>query len=241
MSSKASIALASIALICAVAFASRGFRERSSGSVQVVQRSDGVETNLFGILEPEFPRLVQDADAVFVGEIEAVGTAVWYESPPTPGPTPTVDPLWPADLNGHRDWHLFYKVEVGSIYLNNGALTVGESITMSVPVDMDSHFEYPTNEVGDEFLYFVRKSPYDDFYGTMYGSYGELIVDSAPVTYSDDGLSPVPFATAMSVAEFLDELEDEINRQATATLTPYPTTTPDPGDEENPLNPTPTP
>ncbi len=212
-------------------------RLKVSSKLQGAPQGMSDDAALTGGNAPDLAHLTQFSDVIISGTIKSIGTQVWYEPPPTPGPTPTYDSGRP---NGNHigGYVVFYKVEVDDVVKGTGIVTATNVITLAA--------SYPSSSseigvVSDEYLYFLQKYVYDDHFSMPYGSGGRLLLSSAPVRYTDDHEGPVPFATALSIAQFLEDLEDEINSQATATITPMPTSTPDPTDSEDPGNPTPTP
>lgn len=200
------------------------------------QGSNSSGRALSGGVPAELSHLVDYTDIVISGTIKAVGTYVWYEPPPTPGPTPTFDSYRPLGIH-LGGYYTFYRVEVDEVIKGRGLVSSTNIITLA------SSYPHQINvgAVNDSFLYFLTKYLYDDLYGMGYGAYGRLLIDGEPVRYTDDHEGPVPFATELTVAEFLHEVDAEVDRQATATITPMPSDTPDPSDAEDPRNPTPTP
>lgn len=168
--------------------------------------------------------LVASAEAIFVGEVGEVinhGRAYYFVTP-TPPPGGEDYPL-----GVYQTW---YKLWVRSIIKNDGTLTVDEYVVATYLGSPD----IPLDGIGageGEFLYFATSSTRPEIstiqYGAPYGAYGRIIIDSAPVTFSDDGNPPVPFATSMTVQQFVNAVGTEAWSQATATITPYPSSTPD--------------
>lgn len=183
----------------------------------------------------DIPAWVRTAPVIIKGRITAVGTQTWYEPPPTAGPTPTFDTWRPSGIRT-GNYYTFYNLRVLEIYKDDGDLEVSDIIQVGVVTVGSALITQSLGSINDEFLTFLTKSPYDDFYYGVYGheGFGRVSLTSAPVRYENG--TPVADATAFSVSEFLEELEDEVSRQGTATITPLPAPTIDPGDTEDPAN-----
>lgn len=209
----------------------------SPGRIQEPHRRAGGGTGASaGVIPDKLARLIQYSDVIVEGTITSVGTPTWYDPPPTAGPTATPDAWRPNGVPSLGGVYTFYSVRITSIYKNNGELEISDVVTLAASTDINPAFGPFIGETEDEYLYFLSKYEYDDLYSMAFGDYGRLLINSAPVRYTDPEFSPVPFATAMSIASLISEIEDEVERQATATITPMPTTTPDPADAEDPRN-----
>lgn len=196
------------------------------------RRAGGGSAASSGVIPNNLARLIEHTDVIIEGTILSIGTPTWYDPPPTAGPTATPDAWRPYGVPSVGGIYTFYNVRVTAIYKNNEDLEVDDIITLAASTDINPFFGPFIGDDYDAYLYFLSKYEYDDLYSMPYGDYGRLLIGNSPARYTDPDFSPVPFATAMSIPTLISEIEDEVDRQSTATITPMPTSTPDPANTE---------
>jgi hypothetical protein len=88
----------------------------------------------------------------------------------------------------------------------------GDPPTGTAEVGTDTASAYPMGSTGNRFLFFFSRNP-DGTYGLRYGPCSRLAVDGAEVTCSNGDRTQLPFMENLSVAEFMDEVEDGSTEQ----------------------------
>ncbi len=110
-----------------------------------------------------------------------------------------------------------FLVDIESIILNNGKLTIGEPLVLRM-LGRSANSKRSTPAIirllqdGDRRLFTLNRNP-DGTYG-LYGWWSHFVIDGKNATFSDDLRSPIHFTDQVRPAEFIRALENAVAERA---------------------------